>query len=203
MVGTLWYLLEFSRIIFIVRRRVQSPTWKNTIPPREPSPTWNDITSVSAKLSAPPKIKFPVHSNLENMLENFFKMTEVQLTIGKLLLIGIYWYQSTSIRFIHSHLFIHSHKDGFTIGYYQTRVNTFSEFISNITDTFRELLPSKTALFQTSNNTEIFRELLPNNTTHFSKAYIKHYWHFQGFIDKQYYTLLQSSYQTILIFSKS
>ena len=47
------------------------------------------------------------------------------------------------------------------------------------------------------------RELLPNNTTHFSKAYIKHYWHFQGVTDKQYQTLLQSSCQTTLIFSKS
>ena len=198
MVGTLWYLLEFSRIIFIVRRRVQSPTWKNTIPPREPSPTWNDITSVSAKLSAPPKIKFPVHSNLENMLENFFKMTEVQLTIGKLLLIGIYWYQSTSTRFIHSHLFIHSHKDGFTIGYYQTRVNTFSEFISNITDSFRELLPNDTTHFSrhqiivkfsesycqtiphtflklTSNTTDIFKDLLTSNTARFCRVHIKQY----------------------------
>ena len=30
---------------------------------------------------------------------------------------------------------------------YQTRVNTFSEFISNITETFRELLPTNTTHF--------------------------------------------------------
>ena len=28
----------------IVHRGVQSPTWKNTVPPKEPIPTWNDIT---------------------------------------------------------------------------------------------------------------------------------------------------------------
>ena len=80
--------------------------------------------------------------------------------------------------------------------YYQTKVNTFSELISNITDSFRELLPNNTTHFsrhqtilifsqsysQTilhtlpelkSNNTDIFRELLANNTKHFSKVHIK------------------------------
>ena len=28
----------------IAQRRVQSPTWKNTVPPKESIPTWNDIT---------------------------------------------------------------------------------------------------------------------------------------------------------------
>ena len=102
---------------------------ENTLPPREPIPTWNDISSVSAKLSASPKIKFPIHSHLENMLQKVFKMTGIKLAIVKLLLIGIYWYQSTRTRFIHSHLLIHSHKDDLTTGYYQARVNTFSEFI--------------------------------------------------------------------------
>ena len=82
--------------------------------------------------------------------------------------------------------------------YYQTRVNTFSEFISNITGFLRELLPNNTTHFsrnqailtfseshwQTivhtfpeliSNNTDIFRELLANNTTYSSRVYIKQY----------------------------
>ena len=41
-------------------------------------------------------------------------MTGFKLTIGRLLLTDIYWYQSAN-RFIHSHLFIHSHKGGLTI----------------------------------------------------------------------------------------
>ena len=82
----------------IVRRGVQSPTWKN-------------ITQVPAKLSDLPKIKCPVHSHLEYMLQKVFKMTGVKLTICRVSLIGIYWYQSTN-RFINSHLFMHSHKGG-------------------------------------------------------------------------------------------
>ena len=64
----------------------------------------------------PHKIKFPVHFHLKYMLQKVSRMTEVKLRIGRLLLIGIYWYQSTNRRFIHSHLFIHSHKSGLTIG---------------------------------------------------------------------------------------
>ena len=105
-------------------------------------------------------------------------------------------------------------------------IHTFSEFISNNTHTFSELLPNKSkhifrvhikhywhfegvtrkqyyTLFQTSSNTDIFRELLSNNTTHFSRAYIKPYWHFQRVTGKQYYTLFQSLYQAILTFSES
>ena len=85
--------------------------------------------------------------------------------------------------------------------YHQTRVNPFSEFISNITGTLRKLLP--------------------NNTTHFSrhqviltfyKSYsqtilrtfqdIKQYWYFQRVTGKQYYLLFQSLHQTILTFSE-
>ena len=129
---------------------------------------------------------------ISSMFQKVFKMTWVKLTIDRLLLIGIYWYQSTSRRFIHSHLFIHSHMGGLTKGDYQIRVNTFSEFISSISDTFRDLLPNNTAHFsrhqsiltfsecywqiilQTfpdfislSSNTHILRELPANNTTHF------------------------------------
>ena len=104
-------------------------------------------------------------------------------------------------------------------------IHTFSEFISNNTHTFSELLPNKSkhifrvhikhywhfegvtrkqyyTLFQTSSNTDIFRELLSNNTTHFSRAYIKHNDIFRV-IGKQYYTLFQSLHQTILTFSES
>ena len=45
---------------------------------------------VQVKLSEPPKIKFPVHFDLEYMLEKVFKMTGVKLTIDRLSLIGIY-----------------------------------------------------------------------------------------------------------------
>ena len=71
----------------------------------------NDITSVPEKLSDRPKIKFPVHSHLEYILQKVFKMTVVKF--GRLSLIGIYWYQSTK-RFIKSHLLLHSHKGGLT-----------------------------------------------------------------------------------------
>ena len=120
----------------------------------------------------------------------------------------------------------------------------FSEFISNNTNTFRELLPNKSknifrvhikyywhfqgviskqyytlfqtssntdifrvtgkqyyTLFQTSSNTDIFRELLANNTTHFSRVYIKQYWHFQRIPSKLNYSknFFLSSYHTILM----
>ena len=177
----------------IVGGGVQNPTGKNS-----------DMAQVSAKLSVTAKIKFHVHYHLKYMFQKVFKITWVKLTIGILLLIGIYWYQSTSRRFINTHMSIHSHKGSLTIGYYQIRVNTFSEFISNITGTSRELLPNNATHFsrhqsvlifsesdrrtirQTfpdfislSNNTDIFRELLVNNTTHFSRVDIKQYWHFQ------------------------
>ena len=48
------------------------------------------------------------------MLEKVFKMTGVKLTIGRLTLIGIYWYQSTNW-FINFYLFMHFHKGGSTI----------------------------------------------------------------------------------------
>ena len=35
----------------------------------------------------------------------------------------------------------------FSESYYQTRINTFSEFISDITDIFRKLLPNNTTRF--------------------------------------------------------
>ena len=34
----------YGNMVFIVRREVQSPTWKNTVPPKEPIPTWSEIT---------------------------------------------------------------------------------------------------------------------------------------------------------------
>ena len=110
----------------------------------------------------------------------------------------------------------------------QIKVNTFSEFISNITDTFRELLQNITTLFSrhqtvltfpksywqtilytflelTSSNTGIFKELLTNNTIHFSRVYIKQYWHFQRVTSKLNYnkSFFQISYHKILTLSKS
>ena len=55
---------------------------------------------------------FPLISNI--CFNKVFMMTGVKLTIGKILLKDIYWYQSTNIRFINSHLFIHSHEGGLT-----------------------------------------------------------------------------------------
>ena len=110
--------------------------------------------------------------------------------------------------------------------YYQKRVITFSEFISNITGTLRELLPNNTTHFSrqqailtfseshwqiilhtfpelTSNNSNIFRELLANNTTHFSWVYIKQYWHFHRVPSKLNHSkkFFQSPYHTKLTLS--
>ena len=52
-------------------------------------------------------------------------------------------------------------------------LHTFSDFISMITHTFRELLPNK--------------------SKHIFRVYIKHYWLFQGVTPKQYYTHFQTS----------
>ena len=121
-----------------------------------------EMTLLKPQQNFQSRLKCPVHSHLEYMLWKVIKITGVKLTVARRLLIGIYWYQSTNRRFLHSHLFIHSLKGGLTIGYYQTRVNTFLEFISNITDTSRELLPK-------------------NKTTHFSRhqsvlKFSKSYW---------------------------
>ena len=57
--------------------------------------------------------------------------------------------------------------------YYPTRVNTFSDFITNITDTFRELLPNSTTHFLIlSSNIDIFREFIPRNNDFF-RVHIK------------------------------
>ena len=56
------------------------------------------------------------------------------------------------------------------------KLNTFSEFISN--------------------NTHTFEELLPNKSKHISRVHIKHYWHFAGVTPKEYYTLFQTSSNT-------
>ena len=45
---------------------------------------------VPAKLSDLPKIKLPVHSHLEYILQKVFKMTSIKITIGRLSQIGIY-----------------------------------------------------------------------------------------------------------------
>ena len=50
-----------------------------------------------------------------NMFQKVFTMTGIKLTIGRLSLIGIYWYKWAN-RFINSYLIMHSNKDGLTIG---------------------------------------------------------------------------------------
>ena len=85
--------------------------------------------------------------------------------------------------------------------------HTFSEFISNNTHTFRELLPNKSKHifrvhikyywhFQGVTSKQYYTLTLPD---------IKQYWHFQKVTGKQYYKLFQISYhyQTILTFSES
>ena len=53
--------------------------------------------------------------------------------------------------------------------YYQTKVDTFSEHISNITDTFRELLPNNSTHFSRHQTIATFSEgYWQNNTTLFS-----------------------------------
>ena len=69
----------------------------------------------------------------------------------------------------------------------QTILQTFPDFIS------------------LSNNTDIFRELLANNyCKHFSKVYIKQYWHFQRVLFKLNYSknFFENSYHTIMTFSE-
>ena len=49
-------------------------------------------------------------------------------------------------------------------------VNTFSDFISNNIDNFRDLLPNGTIhFFRVHIKQYIFRELLPNKNKHFSE----------------------------------
>ena len=84
----------------------------------------------------------------------------------------------------------------FSESYWQTKLQTFSDFIS------------------LSNNTDIFREVLTNNTTNFSRFYIiiKQYWHFQSYWQailqtfqswgNTTLTLSKSYYQTILTYSE-
>ena len=57
-------------------------------------------------------------------------------------------------------------------------IHTFSEFISN--------------------NTHTFSELLPNKSKHIFRVHIKHYWHFEGVTPKQYYTLFQASSNSVI-----
>ena len=65
--------------------------------------------------------------------------------------------------------------------YYQTTVYIFSEFISNITDTFRELLPNNTTHFSRHQTILTFPESYWQTIIHFSRTYIKQYEHFQSY----------------------
>ena len=54
-------------------------------------------------------------------------------------------------------------------------VNTFSDFISNNIDNFRELITNYTTHFNdTTSDTHTFRELLPNKSKHIFRVHIKH-----------------------------
>ena len=77
-------------LITIVRREVQVPPEKNTVPPEMTLLKTRPVQTCSAKRSDLPKIKFPVDSHLEYVLQKVFKMTGVKITIGRLSLIGIY-----------------------------------------------------------------------------------------------------------------
>ena len=70
----------------------------------------------------------------------------------------------------------------FQLNNFQFRLNTFPEFISS--------------------NTHTFRELLLNKSKHIFRIVIKHYRHFQPVTPKQYYTFFQSLHQPILLFSE-
>ena len=90
-------------------------------------------------------------------IKNFFKFQIKQ-----------YWqFQGVTTRSYYT-LFHISYQTILTISesYYRTRVNTFSELLSNIPDKLREL--QKYTLLQRSKNTDIFRVLLANDTTNFS-----------------------------------
>ena len=105
----------FSRLFFAWAELCHSPQrgtkshLKKQFHLKSQFPSEMTLRKVSAKLSVPPKIKWPAH-----MLQNVFKMTGVKLTRGTHLPIGIFWYHSTQK--VYFHLFIHSHKHGLTIG---------------------------------------------------------------------------------------
>ena len=108
--------LSFLREPLIYKRNFPFPIHLAIVAIKEPQDIWIDFKLIklkwqclsTAKLSVPPKIKFRVHSNLKYMFQKVFQMAGVKLTISRLLLKGIYWYQSANRRFIYSHLFIHS-----------------------------------------------------------------------------------------------
>ena len=79
------------------------------------------------------------------------------------------------------------------------KLNTFSEFISSNTLTFRKLLPNKSK--------HIFRVHIKHycysQTILHTFPDIKQYWRFQRVTGKQYKTVFQSLHQIILKFSES
>ena len=110
----------FSRLCFAwaelchSSQRVTTSHLKKQFHLKSQFPPEMTLRKVSAKLSVPPKIKWPVQFHVEYMLQKVFKMTGVKLTRGTHLPIGIYWYQSTQK--VYFHLFIHSQKHGLTMG---------------------------------------------------------------------------------------
>ena len=52
----------------------------------------------------------------------------------------------------------------------------------------RDLIPRRTLCIKQYWRSDIFRKLLANNTTHFSRIYIKQYWHFHRVLYKLNYS---------------
>ena len=100
----------------IICREVQSPEKTQSYLQSQfpPEITLLPVIKSQENIQTHLKSNFMFTPNLKYMLQKVLKMTGVKLTIGRLSLIGIYWYQSTN-RFIISHLFMYSHKGGLTI----------------------------------------------------------------------------------------
>ena len=97
----------------IVCRGVQSPTWKNTVPPKESIPP--EMTSLKSQQNFQTCLKSNfLFTPISNIYFKKFSRWLESLSIGRLSLIGTYWYQSIN-RFINSHLFMHFHKGGLSI----------------------------------------------------------------------------------------
>ena len=92
-------------MIIIIRRGVQSSTWKTKIPPKSQIPIKMTKLKSWQNFQSHLKSNFLSLSCLIYALKSFL-----------LLLISIYFYQSTNRSYICSHLFIHSYKGGLTRG---------------------------------------------------------------------------------------
>ena len=90
-----------------------------------------------------------------------------------------------------------------SVSYYQTRVNTFSEFISNITGTLRELLANNTTHFSRHQAILTFSESYCQTILNTSPELTSSSTDIFRVTGQQYYTLFQRLHQAILTFSES